>query len=131
MERNKNLIEQYPWLCSCIDDENGIPNDYDYRYTLLDELPLGWRDLILELCKGLRDRLIEHDLLDKYRVAEAKEKWHMLRWYDYLTDYESMPDDIVDLVSEYERRSRSVCLFCGRPKLSTEPCCTHCATTFF
>ena len=32
LERNKNLIEQYPWLCSCIDDENGIPSDYDYRY---------------------------------------------------------------------------------------------------
>ena len=121
MERDRYLIKLYPWLYS-------YPNDDS---TLLDALPSGWRDLILDLCAELRVLLDKHDLVDKYRVAEAKEKWFMLRWYDYLTDGSEMPQDIVDLVMEYEGQSQYVCMFCGSDKRSTEPCCTSCMAIYY
>lgn len=125
MERDRYLIEQYPWLCSY-----EISTDYDYNGTLLDALPSGWRDLTLDLCAELRVLLDKYNLVDKYRVAEAKEKWFMLRWYDYLTDGSEMPQDIVDLVIEYEEQSQYVCMLCGGDKRPTEPWCTSCMAIY-
>lgn len=121
MERYRYLIERYPWLCS-------YPNNDG---TLLDALPSGWRDLILDLCADLRVLLDKHNLVDKYRVAEAKEKWFMLRWYDYLTDGSDMPQEIVDLVMRYEEQSQYTCMLCGGEKGSTEPCCTSCMAIYY
>lgn len=129
LEQDRYLIERYPWLCPCLDDNGEIPNDDNG--TLLDALPSGWRDLILDLCAELRVLLDKYDLVDKYRVAEAKEKWFMLRWYDYLTDGSEMPQDIVDLVMEYEEQSQYVCMLCGDDKSSTEPCCTSCMAIYY
>lgn len=129
MEQNRYLIEQYPWLCLCLDDNGEISNDDNG--TLLDALPSGWRDLILDLCAELRVLLDKYDLVDKYRVAEAKEKWFMLRWYDYLTDGSEMPQDIDDLVMRYEEQSQYVCMLCGDDKSSTEPCCTSCMAIYY
>ena len=119
MERDRDLIKEYPWLYLHLDD------------TLLDALPSGWRDLVLDLCAELKELLDKHDLLDKYRVAEAKEKWFMLRWYDYLTDGSEMPQDIVDLVMRYEEQSQYVCMLCGGDKSSTKPCCTSCMAIYY
>ena len=126
LEQNRYLIEQYPWLCSY-----EISKDCDYNGTLLDILPSGWRDLILDLCAKLKELLDKYDLADKYRVAEAKEKWFMLRWYDYLADGSEMPQDIVDLVMRYEEQSQYVCMFCGSDKSSTKPCCTSCMAIYY
>ena len=131
MERNRYLIERYPWLCPCLDDNGEILSDYDYSVTLLDALPSGWRDLILDLCAELRVLLDKYNLVDKYRVAEAKEKWFMLRWYDYLTDGSEMPQDVDDLVMEYEEQSQYVCMLCGGDKSPTEPCCTSCMAIYY
>ena len=131
LEQDRYLIERYPWLCPYLDDNGEIPNDYDYNGTLLNALPSGWRDLILDLCAELKGLLDKHDLVDKYRVAEAKEKWFMLRWYDYLTDGSEMPQDVVDLVMKYEGQSQYVCMLCGGDKRSTEPCCTSCMAIYY
>lgn len=131
LEQNRYLIERYPWLCPYLDDNGEILNDYNYNDTLLDALPSGWRDLILDLCAELRVLLDKHNLVDKYRVAEAKEKWFMLRWYDYLTDGSEMPQDIVDLVMRYEEQSQYVCMLCGGDKRSTKPCCTFCMAIYY
>lgn len=121
LERDRYLIERYPWLYP-------YPNDDG---ILLDALPSGWRDLILDLCADLRVLLDKYNLVDKYRVAEAKEKWFMLRWYDYLTDGSDMPQEIVDLVIRYEEQSQYVCMLCGGEKGSTEPCCTSCMAIYY
>lgn len=121
LERDRYLIERYPWLYP-------YPNDDG---ILLDALPSGWRDLILDLCADLRVLLDKYNLVDKYRVAEAKEKWFMLRWYDYLTDGSEMPQDIDDLVIEYEEQSQYVCMLCGSDKRPTEPCCTSCMAIYY
>ena len=126
MERDRYLIERYPWLCSY-----EISKDCDYDSTLLDTFPSGWRDLILDLCAKLRVLLDKYNLVDKYRVAEAKEKWFMLRWYDYLTDGSEMPQDIVDLVIRYEEQSLYTCMLCGSYKSPTEPCCTSCMAIYY
>ena len=131
MERNRYLIERYPWLCPYLNDNGEILGNYDYSVTLLDLLPSGWRDLILALCAELKVLLDKYNLVDKYRVAEAKEKWFMLRWYDYLTDGSEMPQDIVDLVMEYEEQSQYVCMLCGGDKSSTEPYCTSCMAIYY
>ena len=121
LERDRYLIERYPWLYP-------YPNDDG---ILLDALPSGWGDLILDLCADLRVLLDKYNLVDKYRVAEAKEKWFMLRWYDYLTDGSEMPQDIDDLVMRYEEQSQYTCMLCGGFKSPTEPCCTYCMAIYY
>ena len=114
---NKDLITEYPWL--------DIGDD---RYTLIDMLPTGWHYLVLELCDKLKHKLIGRDLFGKYHVAEAKEKWYMLSWYDYLDDFEPMPEDIVDLIREYEEKSKYICMVCGRLKRASDEVCDVCKT---
>ena len=117
LERNENreLVAEYPWL------------DTGYeRFTLLDLLPTGWRDLILDMCGEIKRELIKYDLVSKYQVAEAKEKWCMLSWYDGLDDLSPMPSAITDIVCKYEMQSREICMACGRPKPKEEMLCDRC-----
>lgn len=117
LERNENreLVAEYPWL------------DTGYeRFTLLDLLPTGWRDLILDMCGEIKRELIKYDLVSKYEVVEAKEKWCMLSWYDGLDDLSPMPPAITDIVCKYEMQSREICMACGRPKPKDEMLCDVC-----
>ena len=117
LERNENreLVAEYPWL------------DTGYeRFTLLDLLPTGWRDLILDMCKEIKQELVKYDLVSKYQVVEAKEKWCMLSWYDGLDDLSPMPSAITDIVCKYEMQSKEVCMMCGRPKPKDEMVCDVC-----
>ena len=112
--RNRELIEEYPWL------------DIGYeQFTLLDALPMGWSGLILDMCKEIKQALPK-ELVDKYQVVEAKEKWYELRWYDGLDDLSPMPSAITDIVCKYEMQSREVCMMCGRPKPKDEMVCDRC-----
>ena len=112
--RNRELIEEYPWL------------DIGYeQLTLLDTLPTGWRDLILDMCKEIKQALPK-ELVNKYQVVEAKEKWYGLSWYDALSDLSHMPFTITDIVCKYEVQSREVCMMCGRPKPKDQLLCDIC-----
>ena len=114
-DRNRELIAEYPWL------------DIGYeQFTLLDTLPMGWHDLILDMCKEIKKELVKYDLVSKYQVAEAKEKWCMLSWYDGLDDLSLMPPAITDIVCKYEMQSREVCMMCGRPKPKDQMLCDRC-----
>lgn len=115
-QTNKNLIIEYPWLQ--IDDQ--------YDMTLLDMVPQGWHNLILDLCDSLKHKLIGHDIFDKYHVAEVKEKYCTLRWYDYLDDFERMPDDIIELVMDFEEKSKYICMCCGKAKPPSQDVCGDC-----
>ena len=53
-DRNRELVAEYPWL--------DIGNE---RFTLLDLLPTGWRDLILDMCKEIKRELVKYDLVSK------------------------------------------------------------------
>ena len=117
LERNENreLVAEYPWL--------DIGKE---RFTLLDLLPIGWRDLILDMCGEIKRELIKYDLVSKYEVVEAKEKWYGLSWYDGLCDLSPMPSAITDIVCKYEMQSREVCMMCGRPKPKDQMLCVRC-----
>ena len=114
-DRNREIIVKYPWL-----DIN------DEQLTLLDMLPIGWHGLILDMCEELKRELVEHDLVSKYEVLEAKEKWCMLRWYDGLCDLSPMPSIITNIVCKYEERSKEVCMICGAPKPKDQEMCDIC-----
>ena len=114
-DRNRELIEEYPWL------------DIGYeQFTLLDVLPMGWSGLILDMCKEIKRELVKYDLVSKYEVIEAKEKWYELRWYDGLCDLSPMPSTIIDIVCKYEMQSKEVCMMCGAPKPKDETVCDRC-----
>ena len=112
-DRNRELIE-YPWL-----------NIGYEQLTLLDTLPRGWHDLILDMCKEIKQALPK-ELVAKYQVVEAKEKWYELRWYDGLDDLSPMPSAITDIVCKYEMRSKEVCMMCGASKPKDQEICDKC-----
>ena len=114
-DRNRELIAKYPWL-----DIN------DEQLTLLDMLPMGWHGLILDMCDELKVELIKYNLVSKYEVLEAKEKWCTLRWYDGLCDLSPMPPTITNIVCKYEERSKEVCMICGAPKPKDQEMCDIC-----
>ena len=114
-DRNRELVAEYPWL-----------DIGDKQLTLLDTLPVGWYGLILDMCKELKRELIKYDLVSKYEVVEAKEKWCGLSWYDGLDDLSPMPFAITDIVCKYEVQSREVCTMCGRSKPRDQLLCDKC-----
>lgn len=113
--RNRELIAEYPWL--------DIGNE---PLTLLHMLPIGWSGLILDMCKEIKEELVKHDLVSKYEVIEAKEKWYGLSWYDGLSDFSPMPSAITDIVCKYEMLSREICMMCGRLKPKDQLLCDVC-----
>ena len=114
-DRNRELIAEYPWL-----------DIGDKRLTLLDMLPIGWSGLILDMCKDIKRELVKYDLVSKYQVVEAKEKWYELRWYDGLCDLSPMPSAITDIVCKYEMQSKGVCMMCGASKPKDQEMCDMC-----
>ena len=114
-DRNRELIAEYPWL-----------DIGDKQLTLLDALPMGWSGLILDMCKEIKMELVKYDLVSKHQVAEAKEKWYELRWYDGLCDLSPMPSAITDIVCKYEMQSKEVCMMCGAPKPKDQEVCDRC-----
>ena len=100
---NKELIRKYPWLeprnnwsgkrisvCAGPDGEEGFwPGDpklhpkYNYEYTILDDMPEGWRIAFGdEMMERIQKELERFDYSDKYFVSQIKEKFGGLRWYD-------------------------------------------------
>ena len=122
LERNENreLVAEYPWLDTHSERYTAS------EFTLLDLLPWGWRDLILDMCKEIKRELVKYDLVSKYEVIEAKEKWYGLSWYDGLDDLSPMPFTITDIVCKYEVQSREVCTMCGRSKPKDQMLCDRC-----
>lgn len=107
-EFNRELIRKYPWLephndwsgkkisvCAGPDGEEGFwPGDpklhpeYNYEYTVLDDMPEGWRIAFGDLmCEEIDHELRRFDYEDKYEITEIKEKYGSLRWYDNGTPY--------------------------------------------
>ena len=148
--KNRELCERFPFLipfnrwsgkritdCCGPDGEEGFwpnhpeahPDMYDYESTELDDMPDGWRKAFGEkMCKEIMEELVAHDLVDKYRVTQIKEKYAELRWYDW-NSTAKIQDEIIPKYTELSRRT---CILCGEPatKISLgwiSPYCDKCA----
>lgn len=106
---NKELIAEYPFLLPRNVFTNKVLDNYDYSYTLLDDMPKGWKLAFGEqMCKELKEVLIEEGFLDDYMVLQIKEKYGQLRWYD---NYGS--EKLWNIISKYETLSEHTCIECG------------------
>lgn len=124
-EKNKALIERFPFLMPRNRWTDKIPEDFDYSYTELDAMPDGWRKAFGEqMCEEIRAELVCVDYLDKYRITQIKEKYGSLRWYD-LGCTERM---LREIIPKYESLSVRTCIQCGEPatKISTGWICPYC-----
>ncbi len=68
----------------------------------------GWFELIKELSQKINDIIVAKNL-DCY-VSQVKEKFGTLRYY-----MSSETDEISDLITQYENKSRETCESCGKP----------------
>lgn len=104
---NKELCEEYPFLIDwnepCDSDER------TYEYTLLDDMPKGWKIAFGEqLCKEIKEALIEEGIpIEEYKVLQVKEKFGGLRWYD------NAYGKVQEVISKYEDLSYKTCVGCG------------------
>ena len=112
-DRNRELCRKYPFLHP-YDEYSGeqmIPPDYDYEWTPLDEMPIGWNAAFGEkLCAELAEELDAHNKLEDYRIVEIKEKFGELRWYDNGNTHHGY-----EIIDKYRKLSRYTCVLCGKP----------------
>ena len=120
------LIDKYPWLCPKRTENGGIHKDYDYSWTLLDDLPQGWRTLVITMCERIKCILEELDVVDKYMVLDAKEKYGALSWFDCMSDMSRVPQEVLNTVRLYERISPFFCPICGKFKSPKNIICMKC-----
>jgi hypothetical protein len=131
-KENKELVEKYPWLMP--KSALGYDDiDYDYSWTLLDQIPRGWRKAFGELiCADIQRELEAANLVDTYGISEIKEKFGELRWYDYGGN-----EKIDDIVMAYTVISRNVCVQCGKLDVHIfdngwiQPLCKECANKYY
>ena len=109
IKKNKELCKEYPFLKPRNRWTGKLVEDYDYSYTELDDMPLGWRIAFGEkLLKELKVALGDH--LNKYRIVQIKEKYGYLRWYDF-----GHTEEAYEVISKYSKLSETTCIVCGKP----------------
>ena len=129
--KNKKLCKRYPFLIVC--DWSGQPLGYEFTY--LDDMPEGWKHAFgLQMCEDIRRVLVKANYLYDYRVAQVKEKFGTLRFYDCGAP-SSIYRELQDAIDKYEEMSARTCIRCGRPatKISLgwiSPFCDECAEKF-
>ncbi len=111
IEKNKALIERYPFLKPRNEWTGKDLEDYDYSFTELDSLPRGWVKAFGEqMCEELREVLIREDCLDEWRIDQLKEKFGEMRLYPNFYS-----KDIDAVINKYTDISATTCVGCGKP----------------
>lgn len=119
---NEELIKRYPFLSV----------EGEIEYTLLDEMPIGWRKAFGEkMCEEIALILRKGNYLNDYVVLQIKEKYGELRWYSGGVP-ENIYDALHEVIEKYTKISRKTCIRCGAPatKISKgwiSPWCNRCA----
>lgn len=127
-EHNKMLVEKYPFLIPTSMWTSEPVKSYDYSYTFLDDMPKGWKRAFGEImCEMIKEELIKHNQLDKYRVIQVKEKFGQLCWYD-----RNATNEIRNIIKDFEYISSFTCINCGKLNASIigelwiSPFCEEC-----
>lgn len=111
IQKNKELIEIYPFLLPRNRWTDEVDKEYDYSYTELDlGMEEGWiRCFGIPLLKDLKEILVKNNCFNSYRITEIKEKWGQLRWYD-----NGAPEEWQDHLYAWEYISEHTCKNCGK-----------------
>lgn len=108
---NRKLLAKYPILMPHYFDFVDKEERYDYSYTMLDMVCVGWKDIFLETCDQIQKHLTEKGFpLNGFWFEEIKEKWGSLRIYAEGGDAETD-----NMIEELETRSMLFCPSCGKP----------------
>lgn len=123
---NKQLVEKFPWLRPFDFFGNEIEN-YDYSFTILDEIPEGWKIAFGELLAEDIQKVLDEQNIDDFKVLQIKEKYGELRLY-----HNSAPKEIDKIIHAYSTASANICFHCGKPDVTQSKgywiwtCCTQC-----
>jgi hypothetical protein len=109
-QRNKALVERYPYLLPRNVWTDKVSDDYDYSYIKGLELPKGWIRLFLQLCEDIRQPLIDAGYLEKFRFTQIKEKFNRMECYNF-----GAPEAVHDIIMKYSVMAGYVCTVCGKP----------------
>ena len=110
-QRNKELVERYPYLLPRNVFTDKLPDDYNYAYINgIGEIPPGWEMLFLQLCEDIRQPLIDAGQLEKFRFTQIKEKYNRLECYNY-----GAPEKVHDIIDKYSVMAGYICTNCGKP----------------
>lgn len=113
--KNKKILKKYPFLAPV--DWYGHKmshKQHKYNFTMLNDIPRGWKNLFLQFCEDIKPILIKGDYLDKYYFVQLKEKYGILTIYDNGVP-SSIYEEVSRLISDYEIISENVCIDCGNP----------------
>ncbi len=130
---NKALIEEFPFLLPRNRWTDKVPDDYDFSYTELDNMPDGWRSAFgLQMCRELKEILKKAGALTDYRITDIKEKYATLRWYDNGVPVKAEKEYLA-WQSKFVKLSQSTCIKCGEKATKTSvgyiaPYCSECAS---
>jgi DNA-directed RNA polymerase subunit RPC12/RpoP len=109
-QKNKELVERYPYLLPRNVWTGKVADDYNYEYTLYVEIPRGWEKLFMQLCEDIRQPLIDAGYLDKFRFSQVKEKYNRLECYNF-----GAPEAVQEIINKYSVMAGYVCTICGKP----------------
>lgn len=128
---NKELITEYPFLLPR-DWEGNIPENYDYSWTEVDEIPEGWLISFGELLfNELKEECEKFNYLNDLRFVQVKEKFGGLRIYTNGYPKDAKIDEIIE---KYSLLSENICIECGKPDVPMvmdgwiSPYCEYCWT---
>lgn len=134
-QKNKELLEKYPWLYP-VSEYTGKPlENYDYSFTWMDDIPLGWNIAFgKQMIEELGALLEKYNYQDEYSICQIKEKFGGLRWYDNGFPTEGY-EEYKEWLDKYEELSFKTCIDCGKPaKYFTRgwitPICEDCAKEY-
>jgi len=107
---------KYEWLIFRSDYTQEPILDEEGQYkSWADEIPQGWYIAFGEqMIDELNDLLIKYDFVTHYSIAQIKEKFGTLRWYDNGVP-EAGVDEFYAWEDKYERLSAKTCIVCGAP----------------
>lgn len=107
----KKLVEEYPYLLPRNVWTGKVVEDYDYTWLNgFNSIPKGWELLFLQMCKDIRQPLVDANYLNEFRFSQIKEKYNELRCYHF-----GAPQEVEQILQKYEIMARLVCTRCGRP----------------
>lgn len=132
-EYNKELVAKYPWILPpdkydplLTHPPDAINPFYDYSWTMLDDMPYGWRIAFGEnFCNEIQSvyETLSDVVKKDFYVVQIKEKFGYLRCYMSLT-----VDAVSDIIEKYEEISGFICVNCGKPAkyMTTGWICPYC-----